>query len=115
MAVAGCWGTSSRLRGGSLAKGTWEGFSHPPGTVRSRRLCPAWASGGRTSWPFRIRRCKPRPGSTEQKGCTVSVKFTDKAEKVLLLAGNEARRRSHEYVGTEHLLYAVLTQREGPA
>jgi ATP-dependent Clp protease ATP-binding subunit ClpC len=45
----------------------------------------------------------------------VSVKFSEKAEKVLLVAGNEARRRSHEYVGTEHLLYAVLCQREGAA
>jgi len=45
----------------------------------------------------------------------VSVKFTEKAEKTLLVAGNEARRRSHEYVGTEHLLYAVLTQKDGPA
>jgi ATP-dependent Clp protease ATP-binding subunit ClpC len=45
----------------------------------------------------------------------LSVKFTEKAERILLVAGNEARRRSHEYVGTEHLLYAVLTHREGPA
>jgi ATP-dependent Clp protease ATP-binding subunit ClpC len=45
----------------------------------------------------------------------VSVKFTEKAERILLVAGNEARRRSHEYIGTEHLLYAVLTHREGPA
>ncbi len=45
----------------------------------------------------------------------MAVKFTEKAERILLVAGNEARRRSHEYVGTEHLLYAVLTHREGPA
>jgi ATP-dependent Clp protease ATP-binding subunit ClpC len=44
----------------------------------------------------------------------VAVKFTEKAERVLLVAGNEARRRSHEYVGTEHILYAVLTHRDGP-
>ena len=45
----------------------------------------------------------------------MSVKFTERAEKTIRVAGNEARRRSHEFVGTEHILYAVLTQREGPA
>ncbi|MGH9361479.1 MAG: Clp protease N-terminal domain-containing protein, partial [Thermoanaerobaculia bacterium] len=45
----------------------------------------------------------------------MSVKFTERAEKILLVAGNEARRRSHEYVGTEHLLYAVLSVKDGPA
>ncbi len=45
----------------------------------------------------------------------MAVKFTERAEKILLVAGNEARRRLHEYVGTEHLLYAVLTHRDGPA
>ena len=40
----------------------------------------------------------------------MAVKFTEKAEKVLLAAGSEAKQRVHEYVGTEHILHALLTQ-----
>lgn len=45
----------------------------------------------------------------------MAVKFTEKAEKVLLAAGSEAKQRTHEYVGTEHLLYALLTDAESLA
>ncbi len=45
----------------------------------------------------------------------MAVKFTDNAEKVLLLAGNEAERRLNEYIGTEHLLYGLLAQRDSLA
>ena len=40
----------------------------------------------------------------------MAVKFTEKAEKVLLTAGSEAKQRTHGYVGTEHLLYALLVE-----
>jgi ATP-dependent Clp protease ATP-binding subunit ClpC len=45
----------------------------------------------------------------------MAVKFTERAEKVLLAAGAEAKRRSHDYVGTEHLLHGILAQRESIA
>ncbi len=40
----------------------------------------------------------------------MAVKFTEKAEKTLLAAGTEARERNHDFVGTEHLLYGLLSQ-----
>jgi ATP-dependent Clp protease ATP-binding subunit ClpC len=40
----------------------------------------------------------------------MAVKFTEKAEKVLLTAGSEAKQRTHGYVGTEHLLFALLVE-----
>ena len=45
----------------------------------------------------------------------MAIKFTDNAEKVLLIAGNEAERRLHGFVSTEHLLYGILAQRESLA
>ena len=45
----------------------------------------------------------------------MSVKFTEKAEQVLLAAGEEAKKRRHGYVGTEHILYALLSQGENIA
>jgi ATP-dependent Clp protease ATP-binding subunit ClpC len=45
----------------------------------------------------------------------LAVKFTDNAEKVLLLAGSEAERRLNEFVGTEHLLYGILAQKDSLA
>ena len=45
----------------------------------------------------------------------MAVKFTEKAEQVLLAAGNEAKRRTHNFVGTEHILYGILGQNESIA
>src|SRR2546426_3983181 len=45
----------------------------------------------------------------------MAVKFTEKAEQVLLAAGSEARQRAHDFVGTEHLLHGLLTQPESVA
>ena len=44
-----------------------------------------------------------------------AVKFTEKAEQVLLAAGEEATKRHHGYVGTEHILFALLGQGENIA
>lgn len=41
--------------------------------------------------------------------------FTPRAEKVLDLAEREARRLSHGYIGTEHLLLALIREGEGLA
>ena len=45
----------------------------------------------------------------------MAVKFTEKAEQVLLAAGEEAKKRHHGYVGTEHILYSLLTNSENVA
>lgn len=42
-------------------------------------------------------------------------RFTDRAQKVLLLAQEEARRLKHPAVGTEHLLLGLLREGEGIA
>lgn len=42
-------------------------------------------------------------------------KFTDKARKVMSLAQDEARTLGQMYVGTEHLLLALIKEGEGIA
>jgi ATP-dependent Clp protease ATP-binding subunit ClpA len=42
-------------------------------------------------------------------------KLTAKAKRVLELAADEARRMRHNYIGTEHLLLALLHEEDGPA
>ncbi len=42
-------------------------------------------------------------------------KFTDKARKVLVLAQNEARSLHQPYVGTEHILLALIKEEDGLA
>ena len=42
-------------------------------------------------------------------------KFTDKARKVLVLAQEEARGLHQPYVGTEHVLLALLKEEDGLA
>ena len=45
----------------------------------------------------------------------MAVKFSEKAEQVLLNAGDEAKTRSHDFVGTEHLLHGILLQLDSVA
>jgi ATP-dependent Clp protease ATP-binding subunit ClpC len=40
-------------------------------------------------------------------------KFTEEAKKVLTIAQEEAERGRHSYIGTEHLLLAILRQGDG--
>ena len=42
-------------------------------------------------------------------------KLTPKAKRVLELAADEARRMRHNYIGTEHLLLALLREEKEPA
>ncbi|MFC2062189.1 Clp protease N-terminal domain-containing protein, partial [Elusimicrobiota bacterium] len=42
-------------------------------------------------------------------------KFTKRAQKVILLAQQEAKKFNHDYVGTEHLLLGLLSLNEGVA
>ena len=42
-------------------------------------------------------------------------RFTERAKKVLTLAQDEAERRHHHYIGTEHLLLGLMREGEGLA
>ena len=42
-------------------------------------------------------------------------RFTESAQKVMLLAQQEAQKLRHNYVGTEHLLLGLLEEDEGIA
>jgi Clp amino terminal domain, pathogenicity island component/UvrB/uvrC motif len=42
-------------------------------------------------------------------------KFTDRARRVVVLAQEEARMLSHDYIGTEHLLLALIREGQGVA
>jgi ATP-dependent Clp protease ATP-binding subunit ClpC len=42
-------------------------------------------------------------------------RFTDRARRVVVLAGEEARGLRHNYLGTEHLLLGIVAERQGVA
>ena len=42
-------------------------------------------------------------------------RFTDRARRVIVLAQEEARNLNHNYIGTEHILLALLYEGEGVA
>jgi ATP-dependent Clp protease ATP-binding subunit ClpA len=42
-------------------------------------------------------------------------RFTDRARKVMQLANQEAQRRNHEYIGTEHILLGLIQEGAGVA
>ena len=42
-------------------------------------------------------------------------RFTERARQVVVLAQDEARRLRHDYIGTEHLLLALLREEKGVA
>ena len=42
-------------------------------------------------------------------------RFSDRARRVVVLAQEEARRLNHNYIGTEHLLLALVHEGEGVA
>ena len=42
-------------------------------------------------------------------------RFTERAKKVLFMAREEARRLQHDYVGTEHILLAMIREGQGVA
>ena len=42
-------------------------------------------------------------------------RFTERARKVLVLAKEEAKRLSHDYIGTEHILLGLIREGEGVA
>ena len=52
--------------------------------------------------------------SSEVAGAS-EPKLTPKAKRVLEMAADEARRLRHNYIGTEHLLLALLREKDGLA
>ncbi|MGW2221052.1 Clp protease N-terminal domain-containing protein, partial [Nonomuraea sp. NPDC001684] len=42
-------------------------------------------------------------------------RFTDRARRVVVLAQEEARQLSHDYIGTEHILLGLIREGEGLA
>jgi ATP-dependent Clp protease ATP-binding subunit ClpC len=50
------------------------------------------------------------PGTTERKG---HIPFTPRAKKVLELALREALQLHHNYIGTEHILLALVREQDG--
>ena len=52
------------------------------------------------------------PGSASSEG---SLPYTPRVRKMLVQAGEEARKLRHTYVGTEHLLLAMLKDEDGLA
>ena len=42
-------------------------------------------------------------------------RFTERAQRVILLAQEEAKRLNHDYLGTEHLLLGLVALSEGVA
>ncbi|MCB1289377.1 MAG: hypothetical protein KDB47_17150, partial [Mycobacterium sp.] len=42
-------------------------------------------------------------------------RFTDRARRVVVLAQEEARMLNHNYIGTEHILLALIREDEGVA
>lgn len=45
----------------------------------------------------------------------MSNRFTERAERVILIAEEEAKRLNHDYVGTEHVLLGLIALAEGVA
>ncbi len=52
------------------------------------------------------------PGSSSSEG---SLPYTPRVRKILIMAGEEAKKLKHSYVGTEHLLLAMLRDEDGLA
>lgn len=54
-------------------------------------------------------------GETHANGVEIQPRPTPRVERTLERAGIEATRRGHDYLGTEHLLLAVIADPDGIA
>jgi hypothetical protein len=54
-------------------------------------------------------------GSGEEVTGGQQIPFTPRAKKIMELALREARSMSHDYIGTEHLLLAIVREHDGVA
>src|SRR5215217_4750675 len=57
---------------------------------------------------------RPTP-SEARSALAMFERFTDNASRVVVLAQEEARMLSHDYIGTEHILLGLIHQGEGVA
>ena len=64
-----------------------------------------------------VQRTPPSPRPALRRGSDLCPfeRFTERAKKVLALAQEEAESAGHKYIGTEHLLLALLREDEGLA
>src|SRR4028118_2384618 len=62
--------------------------------------------------PGRARRAGPGVGQGDRR---MFERFTDRARRVVVLAQEEARMLSHNYIGTEHILLGLIHEGEGVA
>jgi ATP-dependent Clp protease ATP-binding subunit ClpC len=51
----------------------------------------------------------------KRRRCDMFERFTDRARRVVVLAQEEGRLLSHNYIGTEHLLLGLIREGEGVA
>ncbi len=85
--------------------GAWESEGGPFGSEWTE-----WpGQSGGTGW------AELRESVEEKKGEAVFERFTDRARRVVVLAQEEARLLSHNYIGTEHLLLGLIHEGEGVA
>ena len=52
---------------------------------------------------------------TEKTDPNASYSYSEPVKKVLISAAHEASKLKHNYVGTEHILLGLLTEKEGVA
>src|ERR1700683_3724717 len=57
----------------------------------------------------------PIPPVCEGERREMFERFTDRARRVVVLAQEEARMLSHDYIGTEHILIALIREGGGVA
>jgi hypothetical protein len=86
---------------------------------QARGTGATWAEIGRSMGVSRQavqKRFVPRPAGTGEPGEFGALdRFTPRARAVIAASQDEARAAGHNYVGTEHILLALLTQPEGLA
>ena len=64
---------------------------------------------------YRSRRSGERDGPEAPGEMRMFERFTDRARRVVVLAQEEARMLSHNYIGTEHILLGLIHEGEGVA
>ncbi len=77
-----------------------------------RRVEEAFGEGALEGIASARRRRRRRRACVSSVG---SIPFTPRAKKVLELALREAKALRHDYIGTEHILFGLVREREGLA
>src|ERR1700735_1580548 len=72
-----------------------------------------WTSGPPAGCGRMVPARPPAPGRRAAR--SMFERFTDRARRVVVLAQEEARMFNHDYVGTEHILLALIREEGGVA